>query len=481
MSIFTRLILLVSLIAVPASAQRAPLKSLPQPEVPPAKPYVYPKFTIDTLPNGLRFAVVENHELPLVIIRTAFAGTAGQGGISFIDPPGKQGAWGLTLATLREGTTSRSSAQITDELADLGSEFALSTLAAFTPPWMRATRSTWRPTLALLADIFMNPTFPEAGVTRVQTQLVSALDRPAAATLASRLMYTGLYGAESPYAQYATPSSARGLTRDDLLAMKDKYLRPQNTIIVVAGDITVAEAREAMTSAFGSWERGGVTVTPIVPAFRGPQPTTIYIRDVPNAAQSIVTMGQVMPGRDHADAAAITALAAVLGDFSFGAGSRIYNAVRNERGLSYTVGVQLAERPVPETVALYASLSTPAISTDTAVSVVLQVFRELHQTKPATAAELEFSKQALLGRLPAELERIEIIAGDVLASIRDRLPPNHFDSWGQRIRALTLPEVQAAATKYLDPDHIIIGVAGDRAKIEAPLRALGFPVVVVEK
>jgi zinc protease len=65
--------------------------------------------------------------------------------------------------------------------------------------------------------------------------------------------------------------------------------------------------------------------------------------------------------------------------------------------------------------------------------------------------------------------------------MRDRLPPNYLNTWVNRINSLTLPAVQAAAAKYLDPDHMVIVVMGDRAKIEPALRATGLPVVIVDK
>jgi len=71
------------------------------------------------------------------------------------------------------------------------------------------------------------------------------------------------------------------------------------------------------------------------------------------------------------------------------------------------------------------------------------------------------------------------VAGIVLASIRDRLPANYLNNWFKRVQAVGLPEVQAAAAKYLDADHLTIVVVGDRSKVEAPLRATGIPVVII--
>lgn len=465
--------------ATTAGAQRAPVKLPPRPEAPPAKALAYPKVTFDSLANGLRFAIVENHELPLVVVQTVVAGS-GPMGVSFIDAPGKAGAWGLMLTTLREGTTLRSAAQISDEVADLGTDMRFTNTIAFSTPMFRAARSTWEASLNILADVLINPTFPEAGVTRLQTALAGTLDRLPVATIANRTLYASIYGTESPYNQFATAASLRSVTRDDVVAIHQKYLRPQNLMMVIVGDVSVAEARAAVTKEFGQWQRGGTTITPIVPpAPATPAATTIYLKDSPGLAQSLVVAGQTLPGRDHADAAAIETLASVLGDFSVSAGSRVYNAFRIERGLSYSARVELGSRPVPETVPLVATFAVAPAVTDTAISVLLRVFRELRQEKPATASELDFSKRNLIGRLPGDIERLDLLASSIALTMRDRLPGDYTSRWIGRINAVTLADVQSAASRYLDPDHMAIVVVADRSKVETALRATGIPVVIV--
>jgi zinc protease len=461
-----------------AVAQRS-AKLPARPTVPPPKPFVYPAVTLDTLPNGLRFAVVENHELPLVTVRTGFEGY-GPGGLWHLDPAGKEGAWGLLLATLREGTAKRSGAQITDELADLGTDFIGTSSIAFIPPWFRAAKSTWRPSLDLLADMLVNPTIPADGLARVQANLATSIERMPPVTVANRILQASLYDAPGVYPRYASAASIRALTRDDLLALRQAYLGPQNAIVVIAGDVTRAEAREALQAAFGGWARSSATYTPVVPK-PAARPTTIYLRDVPNQAMAVVAAAQILPGRDHADAAAIDALASVLGDFTVSSGSRVYRAFRTERGLSYSPRVELAARPIPETVPLIGTFSVPTASADTAIMTYLRVVQELKGSKPVTESELEFSKNNLIGKLPVDMEKLDLVSFNVISALRDRLPPSYLNDWIRRINALTLDQARTAAARYLDPDHMAIVVIADRAKVEGALRGTGLPVVIVDK
>lgn len=473
--------LLGSMAFADAAAQTVP--PLPPRPVPgPSKPFVFPAIRIDTLPNGLRLVVVEQHELPLVAVRVAFAGT-GPAGISYLDPVGKEGAWGLLTMSLREGTALRSATQINDEIADLGTTFLFPGAPFFAPPGFTAAKSTWRASLDLLADMLARPSIPAEAAKQAQGALATAIGtRLTNQQTAQRLLYGSLYGAGHPYTRFPTPASVQAITRDDLVQLQANALRPQNTLIVVTGDVTPAEARAAMMAAFSTWERTGTTIDLPSPTAPGQlSPTTVYLRDVPGLAQTVISVGQIMPGRDIPDAAAVDALVAMLGGAGVSSASRVFTAFRRERGLAYSPTVLLATRPVPETVPMVGSIDVAAVNTDTAVIEWLRVMREAKGDRPVTEAEISFARSNLVGVLPRQMETVEALADRVLGIVRDRLPPSYLNDRVRRINALTLTDVHSAARKYLDPDHQAIIVMGDRAKIEGPLRATGIPVVIVDR
>jgi zinc protease len=474
MRILPKVLATLAITASVAVAQRAPISLPPRPEVPPPGPLVLPRAVYDSLPNGLRFAVVEKHDLPLVSVQLAIPGQALT--TWTFDPPGKAGAFGLMLASLREGTATRSAAQISDEMLDLGTDMRFTTSPFFNPPAFVAAKSVWRPSLELFADLLVNATLPDDGVERARKTGASILDRLTASLYASRGLNLALYGSQAP--PYPTSASLNTVTRADVAQMKDTYLRPQNAIVVLVGDITVAEARDALTKSFGGWQRGGVTVSSAAVTPSAP-PTTIYLKDSPNARVATVVAGQLVPGRAHADGPAIDALASLLGDFGVSAGSRMYSAFRIERGLSYSPSVSLGMRAAGDAVPLYGSFTVAPALADTAVTVFLRVLRELKQDKPAQASELDFATRNLIGSLPGSLESLQSITSMVASQMRDRLPPDYLSKWVARLGSMTLPEVQAAAAKYLDPDHIAISIVADRSKVEAALRATGIPVVIV--
>jgi zinc protease len=471
--LFRAALVVILCVAPPAAgqAQKGP-PVLKRPTPGPLKPFVYPTITTQTLPNGLRLAVIENHELPLVTVRVGLSA-----GVS-IDPPGKEGAWWTLMSSLRQGTSTRSFTQITEEIADLGSTFTFPGIPPYNPPYFTAAKSAWLPSLQLLADLLTDPALSADGLQRARDAVANLMGRLTTGETARRLLYAHLYSPTHRYAQEPTVASVRAITRDDVVAVRKAYLGPQNALIVVAGDVTPAEARVAVMKAFGSWERSGTTIEaytePLAPRTT---PTTIYLRDVPAAPTSLVLTGIVLPGRTAPDGIAAEALVSFLGGPS--AGSRMYTAFRTERGLSYAPNVSLLVRPVPEPSMLTAAATVPIPMTDTAVTELVRVLREARGARPITTTELEFVRGALVGVLPLQLETNESLAARALVILQGRLPATFLNEQIRRLNALTLPEVQAAAAKYLDADHLAIVVMGDRSKIEAPLRATGIPVVIV--
>lgn len=457
-------------LAGPALAQGA-AKFPPRPIPGPAPLPVFPKITQQTLANGIRLAVVENHTLPIVAVRIGFSGGA------FLDAPGKEGGWTIMLTSLREGTTTRSGAALADASADLGTTISWSAAGL---PSFTTIRSAWQPSFEIVADILEHPTFPEDGFKRIQSTQATSNTRPSAQTVAGRTFNATLFGPSHPYGRSPSEASIRSLTRDDIMGMCNTYLRPQNTFIVIAGDITLKDARAAVDHAFGGWERGGTTIESNVPAPPArTDPTTIYLRDDPGAPTATIWTGNLVPGRGSVDAISIEAVNSVLGGNTSG---RMWQTFRVDRGLSYQPTTAIAWRPEPQVGSWQALVSSvPAAKADTAVTELVRVFRETHGDRPPTGDELDFARKNLLGALPTLLSTIDNVAALTLSIMQNGLAPTFYNDYVGRVNALTLASFQGAAAKYLDVDHMVIAVVGDRAKIEAPLRATGIPVVIVER
>ncbi len=387
----------------------------------------------------------------------------------------------MMLALLQEGSSTRTATAVAAEAADYGTTIVWNPLFDGAPSFT-TVRSAFQPVLEVVADLLMHPGFPADAFRRLQGQRAATVARVPSQTAAALLVNATLYGASHPFGRpwIGTTASISSLTRDDIIAIHNSYVRPQNTVVVVAGDVTPAQVRSVVERALGSWERGGVTIEPSIPAPPARvEPTTIYLRDGPGAPTVTMYTASTVPGRGGSDAAAIEAVNAALGGTQ-GAG-RMWQVFRTERGLSYFPVSHLVWHAEPQVGTwLGAALAVPSDKADTAVTEWLRVLRETHGARPLTAAELDFARSSLVGGLPGQMATLDAVATVTLLLFQTRLPTTFYGDYVKRLNALTLDQFRAAAAKYLDPDHLVIAVVGDRAKIEAPLRATGIPVVIVD-
>jgi zinc protease len=274
------------------------------------------------LPNGLRVVLIEDHSLPLVAVRAVV------GVDSLDDPVGKEGLFVLTAGMLREGTTSMTADQLAAAAAAIGNVvFPL----RFTTITQNFDRS-----LELMADMLMRPSFPQAALDRVKATLVANQQRQLQlpATVPNRIFLARLFGSDHPIARTAITSAATmaPITREDLQHFHSAYFRPNNTTIVVVGDVREAPALAAVRKVFGMWERGAVPSPPATPA-PPPRSTTIYLLDRPAAQQSYVFVGTLGPDRASADFAALEVIAPILGASS---GSRLTQNLRERHSYMYS-------------------------------------------------------------------------------------------------------------------------------------------------
>ncbi len=438
-----------------------------RPVAPPAPVFHFPKQYSQTLPNGLRVVVVESHALPLVAVRAVV------GVDSLEDPSGKQGLYDITADMLREGTASMSAEQIADSVASLGNDVAPFRFTTITPNFGRS--------LALMAAMLARPAFPAGALERVKATLTTAEQRQlqSPATFPRRLLFEKLLGADHPIARsvVSAPSEIASITRDDIVQFYNSYFRPNNTTLVVVGDVQPARAIAAVRAAFGGWARGAVPRIH-VPAPPRAAPTTIYLIDRPNAPQTLTFVGTLGPARTSRDYAALQALAPILGSAP---ASRIPLELRERHSYYYSgTPFAIAWRPAPLPSMLYGSVPIYAAKTDSALVAWIDELRGA-RTRPPTEQEMIRARGFLIGTLPEQIETDDGVADRVAFLAQNHLPADFYDTYARSVAAVTPKDVAAAATRYVDPEHLVIVMAGDRKLLEPRLNALKIgPVVIVE-
>jgi zinc protease len=460
----------IALAGVVSSATAQSLDRTQRPAAPPDKPFKFPNVVTTTLPNGLRIAVVENHAVPVVAVRVAMTVD------SLADPAGKEGLFSLTQAMLREGTTTHTADQFAAEFTELGD--------AVTPSGFTLLSSDAERGLALLADMLENPAFPESALERRKAARVAAIKAllQSPYTAPRRLLYAKLFGAEHPLARSIVPaeSAIASITREDVQAFHDRYFRPGNTTIVIAGDVSPARVTAAVTRLFGGWKRGKDGAAPAFPAPAAAGPTAVYLIDRPGATQSAVYIGQLGPARTTADFAALETLAPILGAIP---GSRLQNNLRERHSFVYaSTPFTVSWRRAPAPSMLFGQAAVNAAKTDSAVVEWMRELTLIRGEQPVTEAELGFGRGARVSAMPARIETTDSVATRVAELARDGLPLDFYDRYVSAIRGLTAADVDRAAAAALRPAHWIVVIAGDRKVVEAGLRAAGIgPVTVVDE
>ena len=438
-----------------------------RPEVPPRAALSFPAVRVRTLANGLSVQIVENHALPLVAVRVAIAGG------SLLDEAGREGLFTLDTLLMRDGTTSKTGDQLAMAIDELGSPIWPTRFTTVTDAFDRS--------LAIMGDMLMHPAFQAEAIDRRKPTIVSGLQRAEgiSSTPALRIFNVQLYGSTHPFARRVTASSIAAITRDDLVRLHDRYVRPQNVTLTVVGDVSESAVMASITKVFGAWQGSGDRVNVVVPAAQSPKPTTIYLYDRPGSPQSTVVIGQSGPARTTSDFYALEAMGALFGGPT---GSRLTKSLRESRPLTYAVSHLPVWRRVGDPSAIFGSSNVDAVKTDSALLVWIDELKALAGSRPPVEKELDFARSVTVGSLATRIETIDEIANRLNVVANSDLPATYYDAYIIGMSRVTTRDLAAIAKRYIDPSHTTIVVVGDRKVIEAPLRAANIaPIVIVDE
>ena len=457
-----------SVIAAPVWAQGTVDRTKP-PELGPPPRVSLPPIVTRELPNGLKLMIVEQHELPLA----DFVLVVGSGGTA--DPTGKGGVANLTAQMLREGTTTRKSLDIADQTSFVG--ISLFPQAS----WESSTLSLHTPTaqldsaLALFSDVALHPTFPANEFDRIKknrlTELLQLRDQgPAIANIAFPAI---VYGNTHPYGAplIGTETSVTALTTADLQAYYQANFKPNNSTLIIVGDVNPAQIEQKINSLFGSWQRGDVAQLKYgePPKANG---TTIYLIDKPGAAQSSFRIGAVGVPRSTKDYFALTVMNTILGG-SFT--SRLNQNLREAKGYTYGAGSRFDMRRAagPFT----ASAEIVSAKSDSALIEFMKELNNIRQTVPPD--ELSRAKRYLQLQLPENFETTQQIAAALVPVALYNLPLDYYNNYVQNIEAITQADVARVAQQYINPSSMAIVIVGDRKTIEQALKATNLGPIAI--
>jgi zinc protease len=395
-------------------------------------------------PSGLKAWLVEDYTVPIVAMNVAFRGGATQ------DPEGKAGLANLMSGTLDEGAGDLDSRAFQARLEDLSITLNFDASADAFYGNLRTLSTNLDEAFELFRLSVSEPRFDAEPVERIRGQVIANLRREQndPNDAASRLWAETLFGAH-PYGRPSegTPESVATLTLDDLRAFHARTMARDNLHVVMVGAIDAEAAAAALDRMFGDLpEHADLNLVSDVSPIAGK--TTHAALSVP---QTTIRLGGQGLKRSDADF-----IAAYVADWILGGGtfsSRLYSAIRESRGLAYSVGTGLI--PYEHAGAFIAATSVDAKNADTAVQIMLDEIARFAEEGP-TEAELAAAKDYLVGNFALRFDSSQKIARNLLQFQLDNLGIDYIDRRNDLIRAVTLEDVRRAARRlWSDPLSVV--------------------------
>ena len=459
------------LLAITVSGQgSAPVAQETPP--PPAAPrsVTIPKPVEQTLKNGLRVVVIEDHDLPLLSAQVLVKNGAE------VDPPSLSGLADITASLLTKGTTTRTAPEIAQAIEALGGSIDSGASWDASRASITVMSPRIEPALVILADIIRNPVFKNDEIERLRQQYLDNLSvtmrQPGslAGLVASRVVFgDAAYG----HPLSGTPDSLPRIKRDDVVALHSKFYRPDNAVLVIGGDIRAADAFKLAEKTFGDWPKPSTPVPPRgqVGKMADEKPRVVVI-DMPDAGQAAVVLARA--GISRTDPEYFRGIVAnqVLTGYS----GRLNQEIRIKRGLSYGASSQLSARR--EAGPFIASSQTKNTSGAEVASLLIAELARLSD-EPVADTELVPRKAVLIGGFGRALETTEGLVGQIASLALYDLSLDEINGYIRNVQSVTPTDIQKFASSRIGVKNANIIIVGNAKDFLEPLRKQFSDVEVI--
>ena len=411
------------------------------------------QYQMATLPNGLKLVVVENHKLPRVSYSVSLD----------IDPIFEGDRAGYTMLSgelMKAGTKTRTKTQIDEAVDFMGASLSTSSTGVFGSCLVKHSKDI----LELMADVVLNPTFPAEELEKSRKQQLSNLvsEKTDPNAMSDKIGNVMKYGAGHPYGEVMSEATLKAITTDDLYSYHVNNYRPNVAYMVVVGDITFAEAQAQVTKYFGGWQARDVkSLKYSAPA--EPRGNVVSFVPLAGAVQSVIDVTypiDLKPGTNDAIVASV--LNNILGGSGFQ--TRLMQNLREDKAFTY--GAYSSISPDDLVGAFSAGASVRNAVTDSAVTEILFEMQRLVD-EPVADSTLQTVKNIMTGSFARSLERPQTIANFALNIEKYKLPKDFYETYLQKLNAITVADVQAMAKRTLRPSNAHITVVGNKEVAES--------------
>lgn len=416
----------------------------------PANPIIIPATHQAVLPNGLTVLAVEDSRLPLVSYRLALK----VGGA--YDPPQFPGLTDLLAGLLPEGTQTRSSKEIAEEVARMGASLNAGANSDYTIVAASTLDKFRDNVLALLAEIVLEPSFPQNEVDLAKQNTKESLrqQRAQPSFLATEMVSKVMFG-QHPYSIVGpTTESIDFIERDHFVSFHRDNFIPNNAVLIVVGDVTFNELLKRIDDLFSTWQ-SGQRLKNDFPSPPSRTTRSAYVIDRPGSAQSNIVIANSGITRTSPDYFPMLLMHTVLGAT---ASSRLFMNLREEKGYTYGAYSNLDARRTAGTFR-----STAEVRTTVTGDSLKEFFYELNRIRnePVSEKEIADAKSYLTGVFPIRLETQEGLIDQLVQIKMLNLPSDYLSTYRDRVQNVTIDDIQRVANTYVRPDEAAIVVVGD--------------------
>jgi len=435
---------------------------------------VVPQYYTHELKNGVKLIGTQSSETPIVILQISI-----KGGDYVVNDPKKAGLAGLTAEVLNEGTKNYTAEEISGQLDMLGSSIFFGGGGESSVIFVTTLTKNLDATLKLLEEKLYRPRFDEKDFKKVKKQVRENLKNQAnfPAAIAPQL-YANLIFGNTPLGSYETEKTIKKLTLDDVKNYYAQYYSPAAASVVVVGDISDGEIMKKLD--FLSQWKGKEVKMPdpevVKAAFPAAQPTQIYLCDKRGStAQSVIMMGY--PSMPY-DATGEYFKANVM-NFSLGGSfnSRLNLNLREDKGYTYGIRRGFAGSKYPGDFVVSASVRRNA--TDSALT---EIMKEIKKFKAGglTDDDVTYTKNSILNSQALRYEAPQQKAGFLQRILEYNLTRDYPKDQAKVVNELTKNDLNALASKYINPDKMVILVVGNGFFIKDKIAKLGYKVKEVD-
>ncbi|MEK6324256.1 MAG: pitrilysin family protein [Acidobacteriota bacterium] len=416
------------------------------------------------LSNGMQVIVLEAHKLPTFNMQMVIQ----SGGLA--DPQDQHGAAQGTASSLREGTKTRTSKQIAEQVDALGASLSANAGLSSLDSRVLASGLTdnFDQIMELFADVILNPSFPADELNKFKTRALAQLrlQRSNPGFLANEMFQKVMYGSHPAARVSLTAEEIQRLTPEVLRKFHAAHYRPNNAIFAIVGDVKPAEIVAKLEKTFGSWQRGDVPQSSI-PKVSETAATKIYLVNRVPSVQTNLILGNLTIERTDPDYFALDVMNQVVGG---GASARLFLNLREDKG--YTYGAYSGFSAAKYRGTFRANTEVRTEVTKGSIDELMYEIKRIRDERVAPE-EFERAKRTIIGGFALQLESPQGLLNNIITQKLYGLPADYWDTYTLKIAAITPDDVQRVAKKYLDLGRLQIIAVGDASKIADVLKQFG--------